>query len=67
MLKALFELMTVNADDLATILATKMGKPFAEAHGEILYGASYVEWFAEEASGSRVTFCRGISATSASW
>jgi succinate-semialdehyde dehydrogenase/glutarate-semialdehyde dehydrogenase len=48
-LKALFRLMIENADDLATILTTEMGKPLAEAHGEILYGASYVEWFAEEA------------------
>jgi succinate-semialdehyde dehydrogenase/glutarate-semialdehyde dehydrogenase len=41
--------MVANADDLATILTTEMGKPWAEARGEILYGASYVEWFGEEA------------------
>ncbi len=43
------DLMLANADDLATILTAEMGKPFAEAKGEILYGASFVEWFAEEA------------------
>lgn len=48
-LHKLYELMLENADDLATILTAEMGKPWAEARGEILYGASYVEWFAEEA------------------
>ncbi|SUA99671.1 Succinate-semialdehyde dehydrogenase [NADP(+)] GabD [Pannonibacter phragmitetus] len=48
-LRKLFDLMVANADDLATILTMEMGKPWAEARGEILYGASYVEWFAEEA------------------
>ncbi|MGX5831811.1 NAD-dependent succinate-semialdehyde dehydrogenase [Mesorhizobium sp. 43Arga] len=48
-LRKLYDLMVANADDLATILTTEMGKPFAEAKGEILYGASYIEWFGEEA------------------
>ncbi len=48
-LRALYDLMMANADDLATILTMEMGKPLAEARGEIDYGASYVEWFAEEA------------------
>jgi succinate-semialdehyde dehydrogenase / glutarate-semialdehyde dehydrogenase len=48
-MRKLFDLMVANVDDLATILTTEMGKPFAEAKGEILYGASYVEWFGEEA------------------
>lgn len=48
-LRRLYDLMIAHADDLATILTTEMGKPFAEARGEILYGASYVEWFGEEA------------------
>ncbi|MFK0334756.1 NAD-dependent succinate-semialdehyde dehydrogenase [Rhizobium sp. NPDC090275] len=43
------DLLVANADDLATILTMEMGKPLAEARGEILYGASYVEWFGEEA------------------
>ena len=48
-LRAWFDLMVANADDLATILTAEQGKPLAEAKGEILYGASFVEWFAEEA------------------
>ena len=44
-----FNLMMKNKDDLAKILTAEMGKPFAEALGEIAYGASFVEWFAEEA------------------
>ncbi len=48
-LRKMFDLMVANADDLATILTMEMGKPFPEARGEILYGASYVEWFGEEA------------------
>ncbi len=43
------DLMVENADDLGRILTAEMGKPFAEAKGEILYGASFIEWFAEEA------------------
>ncbi len=49
LLNALYRLMVGNVDDLAAILTMEMGKPLAEAKGEILYGASYVEWFAEEA------------------
>jgi succinate-semialdehyde dehydrogenase/glutarate-semialdehyde dehydrogenase len=48
-LRKLFDLMVANADDLGAILTAEMGKPFAEARGEILYGASFIEWFAEEA------------------
>ncbi len=44
-----YELMVEHADDLAAILTAEMGKPLAEAKGEILYGASFIEWFAEEA------------------
>ncbi len=43
------DLMMENADDLATILTAEMGKPLAEAKGEIAYGASFIEWFGEEA------------------
>jgi len=46
------KLMLENADDLAAILTAEMGKPLAEAKGEIAYGASFIEWFAEE--GKRV-------------
>ena len=44
-----YELMVENADDLATIMTAEQGKPLAEAKGEVLYGAAFVEWFAEEA------------------
>lgn len=43
------DLVVVHAEDLAVILTAEMGKPLAEAKGEILYGAAYIEWFAEEA------------------
>ena len=48
-LRKWFDLMVANADDLATILTAEQCKPIAEAKGEVLYGASYIEWFAEEA------------------
>ncbi|RVQ55070.1 NAD-dependent succinate-semialdehyde dehydrogenase [Sinorhizobium meliloti] len=48
-LRDLYDLVVANADDLATILTMEMGKPLAEAKGEILYGAAYIEWFGEEA------------------
>ena len=51
-LRKWFELMLAHADDLALILTTEQGKPLAEAKGEIMYGASFIEWFAEE--GKRV-------------
>tara|TARA_R110000782_G_scaffold91671_5_gene174954 strand:+ start:2652 stop:4115 length:1464 start_codon:yes stop_codon:yes gene_type:complete len=41
--------LIAHKSDLARILSTEQGKPLAEAEGEILYGASYVQWFAEEA------------------
>ena len=47
-LRRLFDLMLENADDLATIMTAEQGKPWAEARGEIAYGASFIEWFAEE-------------------
>ena len=48
-LRKWFDLMMANQDDLARILTAEMGKPLAEAKGEIAYGASYIEWFGEEA------------------
>jgi succinate-semialdehyde dehydrogenase/glutarate-semialdehyde dehydrogenase len=48
-LRRWFDLQMEHLDDLATILTTEQGKPLAEAKGEIRYGASFVEWFAEEA------------------
>ncbi|MEL6677074.1 MAG: NAD-dependent succinate-semialdehyde dehydrogenase [Pseudomonadota bacterium] len=46
------DLILENADDLATIVTSEMGKPLAEAKGEVVYGASFIEWFAAE--GQRV-------------
>lgn len=44
-----FNLIIDNANDLALLMTTEQGKPLAEAKGEINYGASFIEWFAEEA------------------
>ncbi|MCF4097526.1 NAD-dependent succinate-semialdehyde dehydrogenase [Maritalea mediterranea] len=49
LLRKFYDLIVEHADDLATILTAEMGKPWAEARGEILYGASFIEWFGEEA------------------
>ena len=48
-LRRWYELQIENLEDLATILTIEQGKPLDEARGEIRYGASFVEWFAEEA------------------
>ena len=48
-LRKWFDLMMANQDDLGKILTAEMGKPLAEAKGEVAYGASFIEWFAEEA------------------
>ncbi len=48
-LRRWYELMMQHQDDLGTILTAEQGKPLAEAKGEIAYGASFIEWFAEEA------------------
>ena len=48
-LRKWFDLIVANTDDLARIMTIEQGKPFPEAKGEIAYGASFVEWFAEQA------------------
>lgn len=48
-LRRWFDLMMANQDDLGAILTAEQGKPLAEAKGEIAYGASFIEFFAEEA------------------
>jgi succinate-semialdehyde dehydrogenase / glutarate-semialdehyde dehydrogenase len=48
-LRKWFTLMMENQEDLAQILTAEQGKPLAESRGEIAYGASFIEWFAEEA------------------
>jgi len=49
LLKKFGELILQNQQDLATLLTCEQGKPITEARGEIKYGASFIEWFAEEA------------------
>lgn len=43
-----YQLLIKHADDLARLMTAEQGKPLAEARGEVVYGASFVEWFAEE-------------------
>lgn len=49
LLRKWFELMMANQEDLARLLSWEQGKPLTESRGEIAYGASFIEWFAEEA------------------
>lgn len=48
-LRKWFELITAHTEDLAQLITAECGKPLAEARGEVTYGASFVEWFGEEA------------------
>jgi succinate-semialdehyde dehydrogenase/glutarate-semialdehyde dehydrogenase len=48
-LRKWFDLISENAEDIASILTAEQGKPLAEALGEVTYAASFIEWFAEEA------------------
>ncbi|OEC49692.1 NAD-dependent succinate-semialdehyde dehydrogenase [Pseudomonas sp. ENNP23] len=48
-LRRWYELILANQEDLARLLSWEQGKPLAESRGEIAYGASFIEWFAEEA------------------
>jgi len=49
LLRRWFELVLEHQDDLARLMTLEQGKPLAEARGEIIYAASFIEWFAEEA------------------
>ncbi|WP_176296331.1 NAD-dependent succinate-semialdehyde dehydrogenase [Vibrio parahaemolyticus] len=49
MLNSWFQLLLENKADLGRLMTLEQGKPLAEAQGEVLYGASFIEWFAEEA------------------
>ena len=49
MMRAWFQLIMAHQEDLAKLMTAEQGKPMAESRGEIAYGASFVEWFAEEA------------------
>jgi succinate-semialdehyde dehydrogenase/glutarate-semialdehyde dehydrogenase len=48
-LRRAFELVTARADDFALLMTLEMGKPLAEARGEVTYGAEFFRWFSEEA------------------
>ncbi|MFZ9098134.1 MAG: NAD-dependent succinate-semialdehyde dehydrogenase, partial [Burkholderiaceae bacterium] len=48
-LRQWFDLLMANQEDLARLMTAENGKPLAESRGEVAYGASFVEWFAEEA------------------
>ena len=48
-LRRWFDLQLKHAEELARLMTAEQGKPLAEARGEVAYGASFVEWFAEEA------------------
>jgi succinate-semialdehyde dehydrogenase/glutarate-semialdehyde dehydrogenase len=47
-LRSAFELLTARADDFALLMTLEMGKPIAEARGEVAYGAEFLRWFSEE-------------------
>ena len=47
-LRKWYDLILAHADDLALLMTSEQGKPLAEARGEVVYGASFIEWFAEE-------------------
>ena len=49
LLRAAFERVTAMSDDFAILMSLEMGKPFAEAKGEVAYGAEFLRWFSEEA------------------
>jgi len=49
LLRKWFDLLMANQDDLGRLMTAEQGKPLAEAKGEVAYGASFVEWYAEEA------------------
>ncbi|MEI6547965.1 MAG: aldehyde dehydrogenase family protein, partial [Burkholderiales bacterium] len=47
-LRRWFDLILAHTEDLAQLMTAEQGKPLAEARGEVVYGASFIEWFAEE-------------------
>jgi succinate-semialdehyde dehydrogenase/glutarate-semialdehyde dehydrogenase len=62
-LRRWFDLVTAEAEGLAQLMTTEQGKPIAEARAEVAYGASFIEWFAEEA---KRAYGRTIPTTAAS-
>ena len=66
-LRKWFDLMMAHQEDLGNILTLEQGKPLAEAKGEIAYGASYIEWYAEEANAFTATSFHQRAWTNAFW
>jgi len=58
LLRRWFELIMEHQEPLALLMTLEQGKPLAEARGEVAYGASYVEWFAEETKRFMAIYCR---------
>lgn len=67
LMRAWFNLMMAHQEDLARILTAEQGKTLAEARGEITYGASFIEWFAEEGKRGYGDTIPGRTRASASW
>jgi succinate-semialdehyde dehydrogenase/glutarate-semialdehyde dehydrogenase len=66
LLRSWFELIMANQEDLALLMTAEQGKPLAESRGEVAYGASYVEWFGEQAKRINGDVIPGPGPTSAS-
>ncbi len=66
-LRRWFDLMLEHQEDLAMLMTAEQGKPLAESKGEILYAASFIEWFAEEGKRLYGDIIPGHQATSGSW
>ena len=60
LLRKWFELCNQNLDELGRILHEEQGKPLAEAKGEVTYGSSFLEWFAEEAKRINGDVCNSV-------
>jgi succinate-semialdehyde dehydrogenase/glutarate-semialdehyde dehydrogenase len=65
-LRKWYDLLIANQEDLAILMTTEQGKPLAEAKGEIVYAAAFIDWFAGRASASTATPSRRRTRTGAS-
>jgi acyl-CoA reductase-like NAD-dependent aldehyde dehydrogenase len=54
-LRKWYDVLVRHHEDLATLITAEAGKPWKEAHGEVSYGNSFVEWFSEEARRTHVS------------
>ena len=67
LLRKWFDLIMASQDDLARLMTLEQGKPLTESRAEVAYGASFIEWFAEEASAPTATRFPQQRATNATW